>query len=70
MAGVGTMLLGTAVPAQERETTSSATGIITGRITEVLKETPVADASVRVLGQETATQSDSSGRFTLRGVRI
>jgi len=30
----------------------------------------MANATVRVLGQEAATQSDSSGRFTLRGVRL
>ena len=70
MAGVGTMLMGTTAHAQDRGATSGTTGIISGRITEILKETPVANASVRVVGQQAASQSDSSGRFTLRGVRI
>ncbi|WP_373060280.1 carboxypeptidase regulatory-like domain-containing protein [Gemmatimonas sp.] len=65
-----TMLSATAAHAQKRVQAAGTTGTITGRITEALKETPVANATVRVLGQEAATQSDSSGRFTLRGVRL
>ncbi len=70
VACLATMLSATPAYAQERVPATGATGTITGRITEALKETPVANATVRVLGQETATQSDSSGRFTLRGVRL
>lgn len=68
--GVAALLSATPALAQERVPATGATGTITGRITEALKETPVANATVRVLGQEAATQSDSSGRFTLRGVRL
>ena len=68
--GVAAMLSATPAHAQERVPATGATGTITGRITEALKETPVANATVRVLGQEAATQSDASGRFTLRGVRL
>lgn len=60
----------TTANAQERVPATGATGTITGRITEAIKETPVSNATVRVVGQEAATQSDSSGRFTLRGVRL
>lgn len=70
VASVATVLLPTAVRAQDRVPAAGSTGTIGGRLTEALKETPVAGATVRVLGQEIATQSDSSGRFTLRGVRL
>ena len=48
----------------------SATGTITGRVVEAVTEAPVAGASIRVVGQEGAVQSDAAGRFTLRGVRV
>ena len=65
--GLATSLLAASAEAQER---ASAGGLISGRIIEALTETPVVGATVRVLGQEVATSSDSSGRFTLRGVRL
>jgi len=65
---LATSLLTPSAHAQERP--GSTAGTIGGRITEALKETPVVGAIVRVLGQEVATSSDSSGRFTLRGVRL
>ncbi len=70
MACVATLLWATEVHAQDRVPAGGSTGTISGRLIEALKETPVVGAVVRVLGQEVATQSDSSGRFTLRGVRI
>lgn len=47
-----------------------ATGAITGRVLEAVTEAPVSGATIRVLGQELAVQSDAAGRFTLRGVRV
>jgi hypothetical protein len=46
-----------------------ATGVISGRVTAAVTEAPLIGATVRVLAQEAAAQTDSSGRFTLRGVR-
>ncbi len=65
--GLATSLLAASAEAQER---ALAGGLISGRIIEALTETPIVGATVRVLGQEVATSSDSSGRFTLRGVRL
>lgn len=48
----------------------TATGSITGRVLEAVTEAPVSGATIRVLGQEVAVQSDAAGRFTLRGVRV
>ena len=70
VASVATMLPPNAVRAQARLPAAGSTGTIAGRLTEALKEAPVAGATVRVMGQEAVTQSDSSGRFTLRGVRL
>lgn len=44
-------------------------GIITGRIVTLRTEAPIAGASVQVSGGTAVAQSDSLGRFTLRGVR-
>lgn len=49
---------------------NQAVGTVTGRIVEAVTEAPVASATVRVVGQEVAVQSDAAGRFTLRGVRV
>ena len=68
--GLAVALLAPRAHAQEPASASSASGLISGRIIEALTETPVVDATVRVLGQAVATSSDSSGRFTLRGVRV
>lgn len=46
-----------------------ATGAITGRVIEAVTEAPVANATVRVVGQELVVQTDAGGRFTVRGVR-
>ncbi len=46
------------------------TGVIGGRVMEVITEAPIANATVRVLGQAAVTQTDAAGRFVLRGVRI
>ena len=70
VASVATMLLPTASRAQARLPAVGSTGTIAGRLTEALTEAPVGGATVRIVGQEVATQSDSSGRFTLRGVRL
>lgn len=56
--------------AQDSATVVGASGTISGRVTEALTEAPVVGATVRVVGQSAATQSDSLGRFTLRGVRL
>ena len=48
----------------------AATGSITGRVLEAVTEAPIVGATIRVLGQEVAGQSDGGGRFTLRGVRV
>lgn len=44
-------------------------GVISGRIVTLRTEAPVAGATVRVRGGSSVAQSDSLGRFTLRGVR-
>jgi Carboxypeptidase regulatory-like domain/TonB-dependent Receptor Plug Domain len=46
------------------------TGVITGRVLEAVTEAPVLGATVRVIGQGAVAQSDTSGRFTLRGVTV
>jgi hypothetical protein len=55
--------------AQALPAPGGATGAITGRVTEAVTEAPIANATVRVVGQELGTQTDAGGRFTLRGVR-
>lgn len=74
VAGLAPALWATAARAQDRVSGAvpgaSATGTIGGRVTEAFKEAPITGATVRVLGQEAVTPSDSSGRFTLRGVRL
>ncbi|WP_411279462.1 carboxypeptidase regulatory-like domain-containing protein [Gemmatimonas sp.] len=67
---VATLRCAAAAHAQDRFPAAGATGTISGRLTEALKEAPIVSATVRVLGQAAVAQSDSSGRFTLRGVRI
>lgn len=49
---------------------TGSVGIISGRVIEALTEAPVQSATVRVVGQEAATQTDAAGRFVLRGVRV
>ena len=58
-------LVAQAPPAQR-----AAVGVITGRVLEAVTEAPIAGATVRVVGQSDATQSDAGGRFILRGVRV
>jgi Carboxypeptidase regulatory-like domain/TonB-dependent Receptor Plug Domain len=48
---------------------SAATGVIIGRVTAAVTEAPLVGATVRLLAQEGVAQTDSSGRFTLRGVQ-
>ncbi|MDX2184601.1 MAG: carboxypeptidase regulatory-like domain-containing protein [Gemmatimonadaceae bacterium] len=48
---------------------TAPTGIITGRVITAVTEAPVVGATIRVLGQELAVQTDDAGRFALRGVR-
>jgi hypothetical protein len=55
-------------PAQRADAQPS--GVITGRVVEELGERAVVGATVRVRGGEAVTQSDSLGRFTLRGVAL
>lgn len=62
----GAPLAAQAAPAAQ----PGAVGTITGRVVEAVTEAPVAGATVRVVGQEVAIQSDASGRFVLRGVRV
>lgn len=66
------ILIGTSVrlQAQAVPRATEATGVITGRILEAVTEAPISGATVRVIGQPSAVQSDSAGRFTLRGVRV
>jgi hypothetical protein len=45
------------------------TGVISGRVIDGITEAPIPAATVRVVGQEVAAQTDEGGRFTLRGVR-
>ncbi len=47
----------------------AATGVISGRVVATITEAPVVGATVRVRGQDATALSDSTGRFTLRGVR-
>ncbi len=44
-------------------------GVVSGRVFDAVTEEPLASAVVRVLGQQVASQTDSAGRFTLRGVQ-
>jgi hypothetical protein len=53
------------VAAQER-----STGVIVGRVVQALGERPIAGATVRVRDEAISAQSDSLGRFTLRGVGV
>lgn len=63
-------LLLTAMFASTPLDAQQATGIIAGRVINATTEAPIEAAAVRVVGQELATQTDSTGRFTLRGVRV
>ncbi|MFY7923807.1 MAG: TonB-dependent receptor [Gemmatimonas sp.] len=53
-----------------QETTAGATGAISGRVIAAVTEAPVVGATVRVIGQAPGAQTDSAGRFVLRGVRV
>ncbi len=44
-------------------------GVISGRAFDAVTEAPLAGVTIRVIGQEAATQSDDAGRFTLVNVR-
>ncbi len=44
-------------------------GVISGRVYDAVTEQPLAEAIVRVVGQDAATQTDDAGRFTLVNVR-
>jgi hypothetical protein len=49
--------------------TPDAPGVISGRVFDAVTEEPLGAVTIRVVGQEAATQSDDGGRFTLSGVR-
>lgn len=61
------LLLLSASPARAQD--ASPTGVIVGRIIDVVGDAPIEGATIRVRGQEVVAQSDERGRFTLRGVR-
>ncbi|MBY0490384.1 MAG: TonB-dependent receptor [Gemmatimonadaceae bacterium] len=68
-------LLGVLAPwSATRAQSTPATGVITGRVVTIATEAPIVGASVRVLSAtrspELATQTDSLGRFTVRGVPV
>ncbi|WP_353267379.1 TonB-dependent receptor [Gemmatimonas sp.] len=68
-----TLVLMSWLPVQRsaaQEATSGATGTITGRVIAAVTEAPVVGATIRVVGQAPGAQSDSTGRFVLRGVRV
>ncbi|HEX4932781.1 MAG TPA: TonB-dependent receptor, partial [Gemmatimonadaceae bacterium] len=44
-------------------------GLISGRVFDAVTEEPLAGVTVRVVGQDIATQSDDAGRFALANVR-
>lgn len=44
-------------------------GLISGRVHDVVTEEPLEGVTIRVVGQDAATQSDVDGRFTLVNVR-
>jgi hypothetical protein len=68
---IGLLLsLSQVVRAQDRPDVAERTGIITGRVVQELGERPIAGATLRVRDQAVTAQTDSLGRFTLRGVRI
>src|SRR4051812_32848071 len=46
----------------------TATGTISGRVTDAAGGIPIAGASVRVVGTSVGAQSGSDGRFTVRGI--
>lgn len=64
------LLLAPPLRAQADPSPGGVVGAISGRVIEALTERPVAGATVRVVGQAVATQSDDAGRFVLRGVRV
>jgi hypothetical protein len=63
---IGAMMPWSASAAQS----APATGVISGRVITAATEAPIVGASVRVTAQDVAAQTDSLGRFTLRGVRV
>jgi hypothetical protein len=68
-----TLVLLSGLPLQRsaaQEATTGATGVITGRVIAAVTEAPVVGATVRVIGQAPGAQTDSTGRFVLRGVRV
>ncbi|WP_434480195.1 TonB-dependent receptor [Gemmatimonas sp.] len=68
-----TLVLMSWLPVQRsaaQEATTGATGAITGRVIAAVTEAPVVGATIRVVGQAPGAQSDSAGRFVLRGVRV
>ena len=64
--------LATIAPRQSAaaQSSSAATGVIGGRVIEAVTEAPVGSATVRVIGQDAVAQTDATGRFVLRGVRV
>lgn len=44
-------------------------GIVSGRVYDAATERPLAAVTIRVVGQDAATQSDDAGQFTLPNVR-
>ena len=64
--------LATIAPRQSAgaQSASVATGVIGGRVIKAVTEAPVGSATVRVIGQDAEAQSDATGRFVLRGVRV
>lgn len=52
------------------QATGEGTGSISGRVIDAVTEAPVVGATVRAVGQSPVGQSDSTGRFILRSVRV
>lgn len=48
---------------------AGATGTITGRVSEVATSTPLASASIRVVGTQIGGLTGPDGRYTIRGVK-
>lgn len=44
-------------------------GVISGRAFDAVTEQPIVGVTIRVIGQDAATQTDDAGRFTLTNVR-
>jgi TonB-linked SusC/RagA family outer membrane protein len=61
-------IAGLALVSAGASASAQTTGAVSGRVTEGGTSTPLASASVRVVGTQVGAQTGSDGRYTIRGV--